>query len=251
MWSDRRRHTMSTASTAIAKSLGNIAQIQVGDAQGGFLRLACGSAVPARPKPRAQGNKHSWVFSSPPSQALRKPTDMDGERHWIVIPKEGGDFRRHVTVSRFQSGSRKIHSLIQRDIRQNREETRLEARSPLTPGTLERLVLCIDDSGPIPRLDFRRVLLLSIAIWDYHCNPTIFIGATAALENPTPSDLGDSAAGWMFIALIFGWRDEFQQASIELISRFDSPMDVIRYGLPYFPVELASKHFCIKQRSNN
>lgn len=166
---------------------------------------------------------------------------MSGRQHILVVDGVNGSWQRTIVLENFQHRARRIYDLAQTDVDQG--QTRLTVPPALTPETLRRLVLWIDRRIPYRQvLNFRELLQLSTAIWQYQCDPGYFrnLAASNYEHNLDTINVGREAAGCAFIALTFNWRGDFEDASRQLIFGFESNVNFIE-GVPYFPGALRGK----------
>ncbi|KAF2249182.1 hypothetical protein BU26DRAFT_564844 [Trematosphaeria pertusa] len=174
---------------------------------------------------------------------------MSGEQHSIVVDGVNGPWQQVINVGHFLRYSRGLYELIEADIQRGQGETQIAVPPTLTRSTMERLIRWIDRGVPHrDELTFLELLRLSTAVWHYKCDPGLFARlASIRREQIVPqSDLGVEAAGWTFIALVFGWRGDFEDASRQLICAF-TIIDFVD-GVPYFPARLRDAIVAARRR---
>ncbi|ORX94106.1 hypothetical protein BCR34DRAFT_608374 [Clohesyomyces aquaticus] len=164
--------------------------------------------------------------------------------HRIVVIGATGQWSIAVVPEQFQHYSRSLYELIEDDIRGNQDETHIQLPKYLSCDTLVILITSINIRKPcVPPLDFDGLLRLSTSIWKYACSPRLFSRVAEARQDEIrPRDgLGKEAAGWTFIALVFGWERSFRSASRELVVEFGSSIEAIDGTLGYFPGVLRAR----------
>jgi hypothetical protein len=163
---------------------------------------------------------------------------MSIRRHTIVIEGESTLWTRLVIPGQFRRYSRELYSIIEANTARGQRESRIKPSSILTNETLQRLVLWIDQGVPAEySLTFDELLQLSIAIWQYGCDPKAFRKLAAAKDEVISHISKTNAVASTFITLVFDWELDFWYASQHLVCDFDSPLGVIE-GDYFFPAIL-------------
>lgn len=172
---------------------------------------------------------------------------MNGGEHKIILEGVQEPYSSVIDRRQFRRYSRGLHSLIEVNARTGRTETHIPVPSIFTQNDLVNLIEWINRGTPSQQpdaqpLDFNGLVGLSIAIWKYSCYPDLFSWHVGSRQDELrPQELlGAQAAGWTFIALVFGWPESFDFASRELVIEFTSNISRID-GVRYFPTRLKGR----------
>jgi hypothetical protein len=154
------------------------------------------------------------------------------DNHRIVVAGgEDGNWSRVVQISKVMTHSRVLTAEIEASVQRGRRETKIVPTNGTSLQTLAMLINSLQNGSPTSApSDFVELLNLCHALWEYECNPQLFANIAAVRRDslwPAQARLGSRAASWAFIALVFGWRDEFAAATAELIYDFSTEIHVV------------------------
>lgn len=154
-----------------------------------------------------------------------RPLDPDAKV--VVQAREIGDF------------SRRLQRAVEEDRRHQRKITPIEPTGLIRAPALLAIVKVIYGGTPKATTwrfkELQELLELSRALWEYEraINPFRSV-AELIRDRLWPEDYrrGDNCEGWAFIALVFGWRDVFEEASAEILSEGHADQNTLETGLP-------------------
>lgn len=164
---------------------------------------------------------------------------MSGNHKIVIARPSDPDSEVVVQARKIREFSRRLHRAVEEDRRHQREITRIEPTKLISAPALLAIVKAIN--GGTPRAttsrfkELKELLELSRALWEFECaiNPFRSV-AELTRDRLWPEDCrrGNDCEGWAFIALVFGWRDVFEEASAEIIREGYADPNTLETGLP-------------------
>lgn len=161
---------------------------------------------------------------------------MSGNHKIVIARPSDPDSEVVVQARKIREFSRRLHRAVEEDRRHQREITRLEPTKLISAPALLAIVKMIN--GGTPRATtwrFKELLELSRALWEFECAINPFRGVAELIRGrlwPEDCRRGNNCEGWAFIALVFGWRDVFEEASAEIIREGYADPNTLETGLP-------------------
>lgn len=163
---------------------------------------------------------------------------MSGNHKIVIVWPLDPDSDSEVVVQarKIREFSRRLHRAVEEDRRHQREITRIESTKLISAPALLAIVKAINGGTPkATTWRFKELLELSRALWEYECAINTFRSIAELIRDRSwPEDCrrGNNCEGWAFIALVFGWRDVFEEASAEILREGYADPNTLETGLP-------------------